>query len=103
MLCCGNHIMQLLEGEPAEVESLFAKIASDRRHTNVTILLKKSVRKRLFPEWGMLLAALESDTTIYTDRFTAMLDDVHSRIDTADFSVEARMLINDFKLQVETA
>ncbi len=50
----GNHyFLQFLEGEEANVESLYQKIAEDKRHTNVKVLEFKEVHTRYFEEWSM--------------------------------------------------
>ena len=45
--------VQELEGEPAAVDEVFASIAVDPRHTEVTLLARDEVTGRSFPEWGM--------------------------------------------------
>ena len=103
MLCCGSSIMQLLEGQPAEVERLFEKIAADARHRDVQCLLRKSIRRRLFPEWGMMLADLDRGAKISAERLTQLIEAVRANIDTGELTVEARILIADFKLQMDSA
>ncbi|MDX1756155.1 MAG: BLUF domain-containing protein [Marinobacter sp.] len=53
MLYCDGNILQLLEGDEAEVESLFCVIASDPRHESVTRLYAGRCGQRDFPEWRM--------------------------------------------------
>ena len=48
-------IVQLLEGESSEVETLFERIRCDRRHTNVRRIRFTEVTDRLFPTSGMQL------------------------------------------------
>lgn len=45
--------VQLLEGEPHAVESLFHQICSDPRHCGVIVLLRREIKERYFPEWSM--------------------------------------------------
>ena len=45
--------MQVLEGEQSAVESIFAKIEKDDRHTNTTILSKGEMETRTFESWAM--------------------------------------------------
>jgi hypothetical protein len=44
---------QVLEGEPAAVRRLFAKISGDHRHTKVLLLLEREITARNFPDWSM--------------------------------------------------
>ena len=47
------HFIQFLEGEEAEVSSLFQKISMDQRHHKLEIIKKSSTNERLFHEWSM--------------------------------------------------
>lgn len=48
-----HYFMQLLEGDATAVQSQFAKIAKDPRHTDVRIVSEKSILTRQFPDWHM--------------------------------------------------
>ena len=49
--------MQLIEGERAEVEALFARIVNDRRHEQVLKLWDGPVGQRSFEDWRMAFVA----------------------------------------------
>jgi hypothetical protein len=54
LLCYGNgHFVQVLEGEAAAVEILFARIARDRRHHRVHVLSRGVGPARRFDDWRM--------------------------------------------------
>lgn len=53
LLYVRDSFIQVLEGEKKDVESLFEHIQQDPRHTNVTLLLNRTIIKRLFPDWAM--------------------------------------------------
>jgi hypothetical protein len=103
LMCQGPHVLQLLEGEQKAVESLFNRISADPRHADVQKLLLKPVNKRLFPEWGMGIADLESKASLSRDRLQMLINDIAARTDTSGLTVEARMLISDFQRQVTMA
>jgi hypothetical protein len=44
---------QILEGEAATVDKLYARIIEDSRHTNVETLSREEIQVRNFPEWSM--------------------------------------------------
>jgi hypothetical protein len=44
---------QVLEGEPADLDRLYAKISIDTRHAKVTLLIREPIPKRTFGEWTM--------------------------------------------------
>ncbi len=47
---------QVLEGEPGALEVLYARIARDPRHRDVTLLALHPAARRAFPGWSMLHA-----------------------------------------------
>ncbi len=55
LLYSGCHFLQVLEGEPMRVASLFTRVSGDPRHTAVQQLSNRRVDRRLFADWGMNL------------------------------------------------
>lgn len=54
LLLYGNgHFVQVLEGEEASVDALYAKITSDGRHRQVFQLYRDPVSTRDFANWAM--------------------------------------------------
>ena len=54
LLCYGNgHFVQVLEGDATAIESLFARIARDRRHHLVHVLSRGVGPARRFDDWRM--------------------------------------------------
>jgi hypothetical protein len=53
LLYGGGSFLQVLEGPEAAVRERFARIAADRAHKNVDVLLENVVEARLFGEWSM--------------------------------------------------
>ncbi|WP_051718966.1 BLUF domain-containing protein [Hymenobacter sp. IS2118] len=53
-------IMQVLEGEQAQVQALFSRIAADARHRGVTKLADGPVPERAFADWSMRFRAVAS-------------------------------------------
>lgn len=49
----GGHFVQILEGPPLEVVTLFERIKLDMRHKRVEQLLFTHVKKRMFWHWAM--------------------------------------------------
>lgn len=45
--------VQYLEGMAQDVDGLFASIANDPLHTNVTLLYRDCIEERIFPNWWM--------------------------------------------------
>ncbi len=53
LLYAEGSFFQVLEGQPDVVEALYAKIESDRRHDQVTLVIKEPIPKRYFDAWTM--------------------------------------------------
>lgn len=60
LLYNSRNFMQLIEGEEEVVEALYKKISIDRRHTNITLLLKEKITHRNFEQWEMGFKKLDS-------------------------------------------
>jgi len=61
LLCYGGgHFVQVLEGNPAEVEGLFGRIARDHRHHKVQVLSRGVGPARQFADWRMAFAKSQS-------------------------------------------
>ena len=54
LICRQDLYLQLIEGPPAKIDALYAKITVDDRHCDVRLLLDAEVDDRMFPEWRML-------------------------------------------------
>lgn len=54
LICRHDIYLQLLEGESAAIDALFARIMVDDRHLDVTQLSRAEVADRVFPQWAML-------------------------------------------------
>ncbi|MGF1551127.1 MAG: BLUF domain-containing protein [Paracoccaceae bacterium] len=58
LLIIGDRFFQVLEGPTEAVEAAFARIAADRRHGEVEVLLHRETTRRSFPVWSMAYASL---------------------------------------------
>ena len=52
--------LQALEGEPSNLETLYAKIAKDKRHHRMVALLRREVDARHFDQWQMGFASMKA-------------------------------------------
>lgn len=53
LLYAGNKFLQILEGEPAIVQDLYAKLETDDRHKNAVVMDTQLANKRNFVGWSM--------------------------------------------------
>jgi hypothetical protein len=51
---------QVLEGDAEAIDSLYAKIARDKRHTNVVLIVREPIACRAFADWSMGFASVTS-------------------------------------------
>jgi len=54
LICRHDMYLQLIEGPPALIDALYARIEADDRHDDVRLLLTDDVAERMFPAWAML-------------------------------------------------
>ena len=54
LICRHDLYLQLIEGPPASIDALYARISADDRHLDVRLLLVQEVATRMFPQWAML-------------------------------------------------
>ncbi|NJL94752.1 MAG: BLUF domain-containing protein [Anaerolineae bacterium] len=71
LLYQNGYFMQVLEGEEADVDTLYAKISQDPRHHHVLLVTKEPITERSFGEWSMGFKNLD---TINKDSHPAFAD-----------------------------
>ncbi|QPK61850.1 BLUF domain-containing protein [Methylomonas sp. LL1] len=70
-------IMQMIEGDEADIKNLFANIRRDSRHTDVTVVLETDSPKRCFATWAMGFAMSDcSNGPLGNQPFYFSLDDI---------------------------
>ena len=60
LLFAGGHILQVLEGDYEEVQSLYMAIARDPRHADVTVLAQHEASSRAFGDRPMEFKSIQS-------------------------------------------
>ena len=63
LLYHNNEFLQILEGESEVVQTLFASIEKDKRHSSVNVLVKDEKNERMFPGWSMAFNGFDSSET----------------------------------------
>jgi hypothetical protein len=61
LLYCGQSFLQMLEGQDDAVDTTFARIESDDRHSDVRLLMNAQVSERTFPDWSMGFEQLDDE------------------------------------------
>ena len=92
-----GHFMQVLEGEEANVLTVFADIQNDNRHKSVDTLRSEYIRFRNFPDWTMGFMNVDSLDLSTVPGFTPFMErDFRSEYFSED-SVEAHAMLLAFK------
>jgi Sensors of blue-light using FAD len=76
VLCQGQGVyLQVLEGRRGEVNSLYARIAADRRHKNVQLMAFEDIIGRRYGAWAMAHVDLtEADSVLALNTSEAEFD-----------------------------
>jgi hypothetical protein len=53
LLYAEDNFIQVIEGEKAVLNGLYAKITCDNRHKSFSILIRGEIKERNFPDWSM--------------------------------------------------
>lgn len=80
-----GRFLQLLEGAQADVRALYATIAADPRHRDVTTIAERHRLLRQFPSWTMAFRDLV-DEPIEEPGYTALVDEA---LEQVPWAVEA--------------
>jgi len=74
LLYIDEGFFQVLEGPAESVDTLYAKICSDRRHSRVAQIIREPIAERKFPDWSMGFSSVSlpevGDLTGENDFFT---------------------------------
>jgi Sensors of blue-light using FAD len=79
LLYSNGVIMQVLQGDEAIVRKCFARIATDNRHRDVTLLRADTIRTRTFAKWSMALIDIESSSGVSEGKMQSVLAEVQRK------------------------
>ena len=52
---------QVIEGEPEAIDQLFERLLRDKRHSQLTTIIREPIAKRSFKEWTMGFSSVSSE------------------------------------------
>ncbi len=96
LLYADGGFLQVLEGEPDVLESLYAKIAADKRHWNAQVLLKRQAA-RAFADWSM--GFYEPSATDESEMFLISKAAIAGHMSVQDQPVLLRLMENFYRIQ----
>ena len=77
LFCFRNMFYQILEGDEEKLDTCFARISKDERHTDIFILkIELDVEHRNYPDWGMKTVALNEQNEPLMRPIRNMLDSI---------------------------
>lgn len=95
LLFAERTFFQVLEGAPADVEALYAKIAKDPRHGRVLQIARENISNRNFGDWSMGFVRNE-DTVKELPGFVDFLEG-RTFVDLEGDSVRVRRILDGFR------
>jgi hypothetical protein len=98
LLYCEGGFMQVLEGTPDVLASLYARIAMDKRHWNARILLDRQA-PRTFGDWSMGFRALRNGEPADAAVFEITRNAIENRLDAGEAPVVMTMLATFYRVQ----
>ena len=60
LLYSDGNFFQVLEGEPEVVDALYAKLHHDKRHAQLTMIVREPIARRYFGDWSMGFTSVSS-------------------------------------------
>jgi hypothetical protein len=74
MVYHNDAFLQILEGDPETVKSLYSKIEKDERHYNLKLVYDNNKEERLFKDWSMAFFDLDKVDGIDKSKVTIKKD-----------------------------
>jgi Sensors of blue-light using FAD len=93
LLFKGGNFLQVLEGEPETVLTLYKKIAQDPRHASLVTLFQGLASRRDFPDWSMGFHDLDSADAKSIPGFTHFLNTSLTSTEFSDAQRAKRLLL----------
>ena len=99
LLSIDDGFLQILEGEERAVRALYARVANDPRHANVTVMLDREIPARAFPEWSMGFERPCMDDPETAGMFGVAREAINGRLSPGTGRIVAMMLQTFYAVQ----
>lgn len=103
LLYIDGGFLQLLEGEEQPLRELYGRIAADRRHWELRLMLDREMRSRAFPEWHMGFERPAMDDPETAGMFGVARSAIHDGLAPATGRIVAMMLQTFYHVQQSDA
>jgi hypothetical protein len=61
LLYTDGNFFQVLEGEPTVVDALYKKLHLDKRHRQLTLIVREPIARRYFGDWSMSFSSVTAE------------------------------------------
>jgi len=99
LLFIDDGFLQVLEGEESAVREVYARVASDPRHGNATVMLDREIPVRAFPEWSMGFERPCMDDPETAGMFGVAREAINGRLSPGTGRIVAMMLQTFYAVQ----
>ena len=97
LLFASGSFLQVLEGQPADVDAIFASIRRDPRNADVFLIARDTILERAFPGWSMGFANVSGLSPEKLPGFSGFLDMKVEDVPDAAADGVAMSLLNLFR------
>lgn len=81
LVCVQDHFIQVLEGEPGDLEAVFEAICVDFRHHQLNLVDYSPSRRRTFADWDMV--PIDAETTEEPEKLEDLLLSIRAGMNPA--------------------
>jgi hypothetical protein len=74
LLYSDGNFFQVLEGEPEEVDKLYKKLQQDKRHAQITLIIREPIARRSFGNWSMGFSSVSPEELTKIDGLNDFFD-----------------------------
>jgi Sensors of blue-light using FAD len=99
LLYIDDGFLQMLEGEERMLLDLYNRIAVDRRHWNVRLMLDRQISARAFPDWSMGFERPCMDDPETAGMFGVARSAIHDQLSPNTGRIVAMMLQTFYRVQ----
>jgi hypothetical protein len=99
LLYIDGGFLQMLEGDERMLRELYNRIAEDRRHWNVRLMLDRQTTVRAFPDWGMGFERPCMDDPETAGMFGVARSAIHDHLSPNAGRIVAMMLQTFYRVQ----
>ena len=99
LLYIDGGFLQMLEGDERAVRELYSRVAEDRRHSSLRLMLDREVTERAFPGWSMGFERPCMDDPETAGMFGVARSAIHDQLSPKTGRIVALMLQTFYRVQ----